>query len=186
MQETWSSIPPGLKNPLEKKWQPPPLFFLGNPWTDEPVGCPVHWVWEVGHDSSNQEQQQSTPGPGMLFTGSTTPTGHTIHKSPNTSLWLSVVRWEEGESPVITSQIIKQIFLVVFHRSFSQILRGTPKVVPLLVSPTCTTSPFLTSWEFQRIDQRIMKLNWWEDLVSELEAWRAKTRPSRRPGDRAT
>ena len=63
----------------------------------------------LGHKELDMTQQpknnnnHTPPGPGMLFTGSTTPTGHTITSLPNTSLWLSVVRWEEGESPVITS-----------------------------------------------------------------------------------
>ena len=49
-QETWvQSL--RQEGPLEEKWQPTPVFLLGeSPWTEEPGGQQSMGLQRVGHD----------------------------------------------------------------------------------------------------------------------------------------
>ena len=37
------------KIPWRRKWQPTPVFLLGNPWTEKACGATLHGVTRVGH-----------------------------------------------------------------------------------------------------------------------------------------
>ena len=48
--ETWVQFL-GWEYPLERAWQPTPVFLPGkSPWTEEPGGLQSMWSQRVGHD----------------------------------------------------------------------------------------------------------------------------------------
>ena len=50
MQETWVQFL-GWEDPLERKWQPTPVFLPGeSPWTEEPGGLQSIGPQRAGHD----------------------------------------------------------------------------------------------------------------------------------------
>ena len=102
----------------------------------------------------------------MLLRGSTTLIGHAVTSLPNTSLWLSVVRWGEGESLVITSpDHLTDLSGCFVGGAFHRYLEGsqtTQRLTTAGLPQLALVHALGILREFQKDMQRIIGSNWWE------------------------
>ena len=115
------------KIPWRRKWQPPPVFFFGNPMDRWAWRATVHWVTKSWTRLSNQRTTIIThpQDPGCCSQAAVHRLATLSQVSP-TPLY-GCLLWDGRVSCDYFPRSLNRSFWLFFLGSFSQILRGTPQ-----------------------------------------------------------